>query len=126
VGVKDARPFCKISLEGKIVCAISESVQPEARDATVTSGRFWQCTGSKWFVDAAHSHKDVGILLQLRELPKGGWFVSVTLRRPDSEIGTKYKVKTIFSTRTEAEVSGLALARGMIGKEHQARAEAPS
>jgi hypothetical protein len=68
-------------------------------------------------VDETHSNKDVGIRLQLRELPKGGRVVNVTLRRFDTEIGTKYEVRTTYCTRMEAEISGLALARGLIDKE---------
>jgi len=82
------------------------------------SGGFGHERATSISVDETHSYKDVGIQLQLRELPKGGWVVNVTLRRPDTEISTKYEVKTIYSTRMEAEISGLALARGLIDREH--------
>jgi hypothetical protein len=70
-------------------------------------------------VDETHSYKDIGIQLQLRELPKGGWVVNVTLHRHNTEIGTKYEVRTIYSTRMETEISGLATARGLIDKEQE-------
>jgi hypothetical protein len=85
---------------------------------TVTFGSVWHTHAMPVGVDATHSHKDVGIQLHLRELPKGGWVVDVTLRRPDSETGTKYEVKTIHATRIEAEISGLAVARRIIDTEH--------
>jgi hypothetical protein len=64
--------------------------------------------------DASLKYKGVKIQLQPRELPKGGWTVDVVLHRHYDEVGTKYKVKTIHSTRMEAEVSGLAVAHGII------------
>jgi hypothetical protein len=67
--------------------------------------------------DAFQMYKDIRIELRPRELPKGGWVVDVILHRDDHEVGTKYQVKTIYSTRMEAEVSGLALAHGIIDRE---------
>jgi len=64
--------------------------------------------------DAFHSYKDVKIQLQPRELPKGGWVVDVILHRQADEVGTKYEVKTIYASRMEAEISGLAVARGIV------------
>ena len=61
-----------------------------------------------------HEYKSVRIQLQPRELRNSGWVVMVILHRPDQTTGTKYEVKTIYSTRMEAEISGLALARGII------------
>ena len=64
-----------------------------------------------------HDYKNVRIDIKPKELSKGGWVVGVTLHHYDANVGTKYEVKTIYSTRMEAEISGLALARGLIDKE---------
>jgi hypothetical protein len=42
---------------------------------------------------------------------QGGWVVNVVLHRKVDEVGTKYEVKTIYASRMEAEISGLAVAR---------------
>jgi hypothetical protein len=67
--------------------------------------------------DAFHDYKGVKIQLQPRELPKSGWVVNVILLRQVDEVGTKYEAKTIYASRMEAEIAGLALARGIIDKE---------
>jgi hypothetical protein len=64
--------------------------------------------------DAFHEYKNVKVQLQLRELTKGGWTVTLLLDGPDNKVGTKYEVKTIYSSRMEAEMSGFALARQII------------
>jgi hypothetical protein len=67
--------------------------------------------------DALQMYKGVKIELRPKELQKGGWVVDLILHRDDREVGTKYQVKTIYSTRMEAEISGLALAHGIIDRE---------
>jgi len=67
--------------------------------------------------NVTHKYKDVKIQIQPRELRAGGWVVRIVLHHQDDQAGITYEVKTICASRLEAELSGLALAHGIIDKE---------